>query len=134
MLSPKTKANIKKYHKGRINNHIRSRGNLLTYGTHAIQSKTQGILTSRQIEAARKTLKKHLKRRGCLWLNVFPDVAKTKKPEKTRMGKGKGRIHLWCFKVHPGKILFEVGGLNIKTAKTAFSKVAYKLPFLTRII
>jgi large subunit ribosomal protein L16 len=50
------------------------------------------------------------------------------------MGKGKGRIHLWCFKVHPGKILFEVGGLNIKTAKTAFSKVAYKLPFLTRII
>lgn len=131
MLSPKIKTNIKKYRKGRIKDHVKSRGNYCAYGTHSIQSKAQGILTSRQIEAARKTLKKHLKKRGRLWVNIFPGVAKTKKPEKTRMGKGKGRTHLWCFKVHPGKIIFELGGLNFKTAKNIFKKVTYKLPLST---
>jgi len=131
MLSPKLKTNIKKYRKGRITNHIKSRGNSCIYGVHSLQSKIRGILTSRQLEAARKTLKKHLKKRGRLWSNIFPNIAKTKKPEKTRMGKGKGRTHLWCFKVHPGKVIFEVGGFNFKTAKSIFKKVAYKLPFAT---
>nr|ADW83088.1 ribosomal protein L16 [Diacronema lutheri]QHD45384.1 ribosomal protein L16 [Pavlova sp. NIVA-4/92] len=131
MLSPKIKTNIKKYRKGRISYHVKLRGNSCVYGIHSIQSKAQGILTSRQIEAARKTLKKHLKKRGRFWSNVFPNIAKTKKPEKTRMGKGKGRIHLWCFKVHPGKVIFELGGLNIKVANNIFKKVAYKLPFAT---
>lgn len=134
MLSPKIKANIKKFRKGRVTDHIKSRGSLCTQGTFGFQSKTQSILTSRQIEAVRKTLKKHLKKRGRLWLNIFPDIAKTKKPEKTRMGKGKGRTHLWCFKVHPGKVIFEVGGLNLKAAKNVFKKAAYKVPFSGRVI
>jgi large subunit ribosomal protein L16 len=134
MLSPRTKANIKKYRKGRISDHLKPRGSSCNFGTFGLQSKSPGIFTSRQIEAARKVLKKHLKKRGRLWLNVFPDVAKTKKPEKTRMGKGKGRTHLWCFKVHPGKILFEIGGLSFKNAKTVFKKASYKLPFSTRSI
>lgn len=134
MLSPRTKANIKKFRKGSVADHIRSRGNSCVQGNYGLQSKTQGILTSRQIEAIRKTLKKHLKKRGRLWLNVFPDIAKTKKPEKTRMGKGKGRTHLWCFKVHPGKVVFEVAGLNLKTAKNLFKKASYKIPFLTRCL
>jgi large subunit ribosomal protein L16 len=134
MLSPKIKANVKKYRKGRITDHMRARGNSCVQGAFGLQSKSQGILTSRQIEAARKTLKKHLKKRGRLWLNIFPDIAKTKKPEKTRMGKGKGRTHLWCFKVHPGKIIFEVAGLNLKAAKSIFKKASYKIPFLTRCI
>lgn len=134
MLSPKIKANLKKYQKGQVANHIRSRGVSCSQGTFGLQSKSQGLLTSRQIEAVRKTLKKNLKKRGRLWLNVFPDIAKTKKPEKTRMGKGKGRIHLWCFKVHPGKIIFEVAGLNPKIAKAVLKKASYKIPFLTRCI
>lgn len=134
MLSPKTKANIKKFRKGRILNHLKSRGNLCNFGSFGLQSKSPGIFTSRQIEATRKVLKKHLKKRGRLWLNIFPDVAKTKKPEKTRMGKGKGRTHLWCFKVNPGKTLFEIGGLNFKNAKGIFKKASYKIPFITRSI
>lgn len=134
MLSPKTKANIKKYRKGRISHHIRSRGNLCVQGSFGLQSKAPGLLTSRQVEATRKALKKHLKKRGHLWLNLFPDVAKTKKPEKTRMGKGKGRTHLWCFKVNPGKVIFEIAGLNLKGAKNVFKKASYKLPFSTRCI
>lgn len=134
MLSPRTKANIKKYRKGRIADHFKIRGSSLNSGTFGLQSKTRGLLTSRQIEATRKVLKKHLKKRGRLWLNVFPDTAKTKKPEKTRMGKGKGRTHLWCFKVNPGKVLFEIGGLSLKNAKIVFKKASYKLPFPTRSI
>lgn len=134
MLSPRTKANIKKYRKGRISEHFKSQGSSCSFGTVGLQSKVSGLFTSRQIEASRKVLKKHLKKRGRLWLNIFPDVAKTKKPEKTRMGKGKGRVHLWCFKVHPGKILFEVGGLTLRNAKAIFKKVSYKLPFSTRSI
>jgi large subunit ribosomal protein L16 len=134
MLSPRTKANIKKYRKGRISDHLKSRGGSCNFGTFGLQSKSAGLFTSRQIEATRKVLKKHLKKRGRLWLNVFPDVAKTKKPEKTRMGKGKGRTHLWCFKVHPGKILFEIGGLSLKNARIVFKKASYKLPFFTRSV
>ena len=135
MLSPKTKANIKKFRKGRVLDHVKSKGNSCTFGSFCLQSKVPGILTSRQIEAARKVLKKHLKRRGRLWLRVFPDNAKTKKPEKTRMGKGKGRINLWCFKVNPNKVLFEIGGgLNLKSAKAIFKKVGYKISFSTRCI
>jgi large subunit ribosomal protein L16 len=132
MLSPKTKANIKKFRKVRIHTHFKSRGNLFNFGTHGLQSKTLGIFTSRQIEATRKVLKKYLKKKGRLWLNIFPDVAKTKKPEKTRMGKGKGRVHLWCFKVNPGKILFEIGGLSTKNTRVILKKASYKIPFVTR--
>ena len=134
MLSPRTKANIKKYRKGRILEGFKDRGSNCKFGVFGLQSKDPGIFTSRQIEAVSKVLKKHLKKRGRLWLNVFPDVAKTKKPEKTRMGKGKGRTHLWCFKVNPGRILFEVGGLNLKNAKIIFKKAAYKLPFSARFV
>lgn len=134
MLSPKIKANIKKFRKSRVSDHKRIRGNLCSYGSYAIQSKARGILTSRQIEAARKSLKKHLKKRGYLWLNIFPTILKTKKPEKTRMGKGKGRSHLWCFKVHPGKTLFEFGGLNLKLAMSLSKKVTSKLPLRTCIL
>jgi len=134
VLSPKTKANIKKFRKGRISEHVKFKGNSCTFGSFGLQSKSPGILTSRQIEATRKVLKKYLKKRGRLWLRVFPDIAKTKKPEKTRMGKGKGRINLWSFKVHPNKIIFEVGGINSKAARILFKKASYKIPFSTRCV
>lgn len=134
MLSPKTKANIKKFRKGRVSEHVKTKGNSCAFGSFGLQSKSPGILTSRQIEATRKVLKKYLKKRGRLWLRVFPDIAKTKKPEKTRMGKGKGRINLWSFKVHPNKIIFEVGGINSKLARILFKKASYKIPFSTRCV
>jgi large subunit ribosomal protein L16 len=130
MLSPKSKANLKKFCKSKVS--IKSKFSRFFFGSFALQAKSAGLLTLRQIESIRKTLKKHLKKRGRLWISIFPNVAKTKKPEKTRMGKGKGRLHLWCHKITPGQILFEIGGVSYKTAKNAFQKSDYKIPFLTR--
>jgi large subunit ribosomal protein L16 len=132
MLSPKTKANLKKFRKNKIS--ASPKISCFSYGFFGLQAKTAGILTSRQIESVRKTLKKHLKKRGCFWLNIFPDVVKTKKPEKTRMGKGKGRFYLWCFRVNPGQVLLETSGLSFKKTQKLFQKSSYKISFLTRLL
>lgn len=134
MLSPKLKSNLKKFRKGRISCRVRLRGSFCNFGSFGLQSLAAGFLTSRQIETGRRVLKKFLKKRGRFWLNIFPDVARTKKAEKTRMGKGKGRLHLWCFKARPGKMLFEIGGVNPKNARVAFQKLSFKLPVRTRCV
>jgi large subunit ribosomal protein L16 len=132
VLSPKTKANLKKFRKSKVS--ANPKFPCFSYGFFGLQAKTGGILTSRQIEAVRKTLKKLLKKRGCFWFNIFPDVAKTKKSEKTRMGKGKGRFYLWCFKVNPGQVLLEISGLPFKKVQKFFQKSRYKIPFSTRLL
>jgi len=128
MLSPKTKVNLRKFRKSRIQNHVRSRGNLVSFGKVGLQALEPTFLTSRQLESARRVLKRTIKKKGQVWLQVFPTIPKTKKPEKTRMGKGKGRQYLWYFKAHPGKIIFEIGGnLNKKLLRNILKKASFKL-------
>lgn len=135
MLSPKLKTNLKKFRKGRITNHIRSRGSLPAFGSFALQTTSLGMITSRHFETVRRLLKRNIKKRGHLWLQVFPTIPKTKKPEKTRMGKGKGRFALWYFPAHPGKVLFEIGGFfSVNFIKSILKKASYKLPCNTRVL
>lgn len=135
MLSPKIKTNLKKFRKGRITRHIRSRGNVPSFGNFALQTTTPGMITSRHLETIRRLLKRSIKKKGFLWTQVFPTIPKTKKPEKTRMGKGKGRLSLWYFPAHTGKILFEIGGnFSANFAKSLLNKASYKLPCSTRVV
>jgi large subunit ribosomal protein L16 len=135
MLSPKIKTNLKKFRKGRIHDHLRSRGDQPAFGSFALQTTSLGMITSRHLETVRRLLKRNIKKKGHLWLQVFPTIAKTKKPEKTRMGKGKGRLSLWYFPSHPGKVLFEVGGdFSSNFIRALFKKASYKLPCSTRVI
>ena len=94
-------------------------------------------INSRQIEAARRTISRHLKRSGRVWIRIFPDVPVTKKPAEVRQGKGKGAVEFWAAKVKPGKIMFEIDGVSVELAKEAFSLASAKLPnetkFVTRI-
>ena len=94
-------------------------------------------ITSRQIEAARRTISRHLKRSGRVWIRIFPDVPVTKKPAEVRQGKGKGAVEFWAARVKPGKIMFEIDGVQSELAKKAFELAAAKLPndtkFVTRI-
>lgn len=133
MLFPKTRKQLKKFRKSRVNTSVAVRGISVNDYSFGLRANTVGFITSRQLEATRRILKRRLKKRAFLWTRVFPDVARTKKPEKARMGKGKGRLHLWFFRATPGKVLFEFLGCSKKFAKTAFLKAKSKLPLETRI-
>ena len=132
MLSPK-KVKWRKHQKGRMKGRA-FRGNTITFGEYGLQATTCGFLTNRQIEAARIAISRSTKRGGNVWIKVFPDKVLTKKPAEVRMGKGKGSPEAWVAVVKPGRILFEVGGLDEATSKDALRLAMYKLPIRTKIV
>ena len=132
MLSPK-KVKWRKPQKGRMKGKA-YRGNTITFGEFALQATKCGYITNRQIEAARIAISRKTKRGGNVWIKIFPDKALTKKPAEVRMGKGKGAPESWVAVVRPGRILFEVGGVDQELSMEALRLAMYKLPVKTKII
>jgi large subunit ribosomal protein L16 len=132
MLSPK-KVKFRKMQKGRMKGRA-YRGNTITFGDLAIQATTCGFITSRQIEAARIAMTRKIKRGGNVWIKIFPDKSLTKKPAEVRMGKGKGSVEKWVAVVKPGRVLFEIGGVDEELTREALTLAMYKLPVKTKII
>ena len=132
MLSPK-KMKFRKAHKGRIKG-VASSGNYLAYGSFGLKATSPERLTARQIEAARRTITRHMKRVGRLWIRIFPDVPVSKKPLEVRMGSGKGSPEYYVARVKPGKIMFELDGVPRALAEEAFQLASAKLPIKTRFV
>jgi large subunit ribosomal protein L16 len=132
MLFPK-RTKFRKQHRGRLKGKA-CRGNQISFGTYALQALEPTWLTSRQIEATRRTITRYTKRGGKLWITVFPDKPVTFRAAESRMGSGKGAVEYWVAIIKPGKILFEISGINIETAKLAMKTASYKLPIKTRFI
>lgn len=132
MLSPK-RVKHRKMQKGRMSGAANS-GNTLTFGEFGLQATTCGFITNRQIEAARIAISRETKRGGQMWIKIFPDKSLTKKPAEVRMGKGKGSPEEWVAVVKPGRILFEIGGVDKATAHAALRLAIYKLPVRTKIV
>lgn len=110
------------------------RGNYIAFGDYGLQALEPEWITSRQIEACRRTIVRHMKRRGQYWIRIFPDKPVTAKAAETRMGKGKGSVEKWVAVVKPGRILFEVGGVPGEIAHEALRLAAYKLPIRTKVV
>jgi large subunit ribosomal protein L16 len=132
MLQPK-KVKHRKQQKGRMRGKA-YRGGELAFGDFGLQSLEPIRLTSRQIEAARVAMTRHVKRGGKVWIRVFPDKPITKKPAETRMGKGKGNPEEWVAVVKPGRILYEMEGVTVVVAREAMRLAAHKLPMSTRFV
>ena len=132
MMQPK-KTKFRKAHKGRIHG-VASSGATLSFGQFGLKAMAPERITARQIEAARRALTRHMKRAGRVWIRVFPDLPVSKKPVEVRMGKGKGSVEFWAARVKPGRIVFEIDGVDETTAKEALRLGAMKLPITTRII
>lgn len=130
MLSPK-KTKYRKAHKGRMPGRAKG-GDRISFGDYGVQAIECGWITSRQIEAARVAINRHVKRGGKLYIRVFPDKPVTKKPAETRMGKGKGNPEGWVAVVRPGRILYELEGVPVEIAKEAFRLAEHKLPIATK--
>jgi large subunit ribosomal protein L16 len=119
--------------RGRMKGH-ETRGVEVQFGEYGLQALEPVWLTSRQIEAARRAMVRYIKRRGKIWIRVFPDKPFTKKAAETRMGSGKGSVEYWVAVVKPGRVLFEMGGVDPQDALEALRLAAYKLPIKTKII
>ncbi len=132
MLMPK-RIKYRKQHRGRRRGQA-SRGNTVAFGEWGLQSLDPAWITNRQIEAARVALTRHIKRGGKVWIRVFPDKPVTKKPAETRMGKGKGNPEGWVAVVQPGRVLFEIEGVDEKLARSALRLASAKLPIKTRVV
>ena len=132
MLQPK-RTKFRKMHTGR-NRGLAHRGSKVSFGEFGLKASGRGRLTARQIEAARRAMTRHIKRGGKIWIRVFPDKPITQKPLEVRMGKGKGSPDKWVAIVKPGRVLFEVGGVEADLAKAALNLARYKLPVKTKII
>ncbi len=132
MLSPK-RIKWRKSHKGRMRG-TAWRGSEVSFGTFGLQATTCGRITSRQIEAARVALTRHVKRGGKVWIRIFPDKPISKKPAETRMGKGKGNPEFWVAVVKPGRMLYEIEGVAEDVAKEAFRLAGHKLPVGTKFV
>jgi len=132
MLQPK-RTKFRKQQKGR-NRGLAQRGSKVSFGEYALKSMSRGRMTSRQIEAARRTITRYVKRGGKLWIRVFPDVPITKKPIEVRQGKGKGNVEYWIAQVQPGRVLYEIEGVSEDIAREAFKLAAAKLPFKTTFV
>ena len=132
MLMPK-RTKFRKVQKGR-NTGLAHRGSTVSFGTIALKSTERGRMTSRQIEAARRTISRRVKRGGKIFIRVFPDKPITEKPLEVRMGNGKGNVEYWVCEIKPGKILYEMAGVNDELATEAFKLAAAKLPFKTTIV
>src|SRR5438874_11965333 len=132
MLQPK-RTKYRKAFKGRISGAAKGGFNL-DFGAFGLKAMEPDRLTARQIEAARRALTRHMKRAGRVWIRVFPDVPVSKKPAEVRMGSGKGTPELWVARVKPGRVIFEIDGVTVQTAKEALSLAAAKLPIKTRFV
>jgi large subunit ribosomal protein L16 len=132
MLSPK-KVKYRKRQKGK-NRGVAYRGSSISFGDFALQTLVPGIITDRQIEAARVAITRHAKRGGKVWIRIFPDKPITKKPAEVRMGKGKGSPEQWVARVKQGRVLFEMAGVDEAVALEALRLGAMKLPVKTRIL
>ena len=132
MLMPK-RVKYRKTQRGRMCGKA-YRGSSISFGDFALKTIEPGWITSRQIEAARIALTRHLKRDGKVWIRIFPDKPISKKPAETRMGKGKGAPEFWVAVVKPGRIMFEVGGVNVTLAEAALALASNKLPVKTKFV
>ena len=132
MLQPK-RTKFRKAHKGRIHG-LAKGGTKLNFGSFGLKAIQPERVTARQIEAARRAITRHLRRAGRVWIRVFPDVPVSSKPAEVRMGKGKGSPEYWVAIIKPGRILFEVEGVDRKGAEAAFHNASHKLPIKTRIV
>jgi len=132
MLQPK-RTKYRKQQKGRMKG-LAQRGHRLSNGTFGIKSMDSSFVTARQIEAARIAATRYMKREGSIWIKIFPDKPITKKPLEVRMGKGKGAVEYWAAVVKPGRIMFEIGGVPLATAKEALRLAAQKLPVRTKFV
>ena len=132
MLMPK-RLKHRKFQRGRMGGVAHS-GSSIAFGDFALQAQEPCWMTARQIEAARRAIVHHLRRGGKVWIRVFPDKPVTKKPAETRMGSGKGAPDHWVAVVRPGRVLFEVSGVELALAKEAFRLASHKLPIRTRVM
>jgi len=132
MLQPK-RTKFRKQHKGRIHG-LAKGGTTLNFGTFGMKAQAPARITSRQIEAARRAMTRHMKRVGRVWIRIFPDVPVSQKPTEVRMGKGKGSPEYWAAKVKPGRIMFEIDGVPEPVAREAMRLAAAKLPIKTRFV
>lgn len=132
MLMPK-KVKYRKQQKGRMRGKAH-RGSKLNFGDFGLKALEAGWITDRQIEAARIAMTRHVKRGGKIWIRMFPDKPITKKPAETRMGKGKGAPDHWVAVVKPGRIMYEMQGVNEELAREAFRLAAQKLPIKTKFV
>lgn len=126
MLQPK-RTKFRKQFKGR-NRGVATRGNKVSFGEYGLKAAEFGRITSRQIEAARRALSRHVKRGGKVWIRIFPDKPITKKPLEVRQGKGKGSVEYWVALVQPGRMMFEIEGISEDLAREALKLAAAKLP------
>lgn len=132
MLFPK-QSKFNKQFKGLIKGQTH-RGNILRYGQYGLKALEEGRLTSKQIEAGRKAIVRHMQRMGFLWIRIFPHIPITSKPSEIRMGKGKGAVNHWVAKVQGGQILYEISGVSPEVARQALQSGSIKLPIKTKII
>ncbi len=129
MLQPK-RTKFRKQQKGR-NRGLALRGNRVSFGEYGLKATTRGRITSRQIEAGRRAITRHVKRGAKIWIRIFPDKPITKKPLEVRQGKGKGNVEYWVAEVQPGKVLYEMEGVAEPIAREALRLAAAKLPVRT---
>lgn len=132
MLMPK-RVKYRKLQRGRMSGKA-TRGSYVAFGEYGLQATECGWITSRQIEAARVAMTRHVKRGGKIWIRIFPHKSITKKPAETRMGKGKGAPEGWVAVVKPGVVLYEMEGVSEETAREAFRLASYKLPIATKFL
>lgn len=132
MLMPK-RVKYRKAHRGRMKGKAR-RGAEVSFGEYGLQALEPSWITSRQIEAARRAIVRHVRRGGKLWIRVFPDKPVTVKPAETRMGSGKGNVDHWVAVVKPGRVLFEITGVEESSAREAFRLASQKLPIKTQFV
>ena len=132
MLLPK-RTKYRKQHRGRMKGRA-GRGNKLSFGEFGLQALEPCWMTSRQIEAARRAIVRHVKRGGKLWIRIFPDKPVTSKPAETRMGAGKGAVDHWVAVVKPGRMIFEISGVSEEAAREAMRLASHKLPIKTQFV
>jgi large subunit ribosomal protein L16 len=132
MLFPK-KTRFRKCFKGRIHGNAKG-GTKLNFGSYGLKALEPDRIMSRQIESARRSITRHMKRAGRLWIRIFPDIPVTSKPAEVRMGSGKGAPEYWVCRVKPGRILFELDGVPMDVAKRAFELASEKLPIRTKFV
>ncbi len=132
MLQP-NKTKFRKQQKGR-NRGLATRGNKVSFGEYGLKAVGRGRLTARQIEAARRAMTRHIKRGGKIWIRIFPDKPISKKPLEVRQGKGKGNVEYWVARIQPGRMLYEMEGVDETVAREAFRLAASKLPIATAFV
>ena len=132
MLQPK-RTKYRKQMKGK-NRGVASQGNTVAFGEYGLKAIDRGRITARQIEAARRAMTRHIRRGGKIWIRIFPDKPITKKPLEVRQGKGKGNVEYWVAQIQPGRILYEMSGVEEELAKEALTLAAAKLPVNTKFV